>query len=177
MLDLAADGVDNWEIWRSQVGDVRDVGVLMYELSQGREDFGALPRQQQIGLFKVYAKITAVKKILGEMGRAGLNMIAAYDVYWNTEYELFTFNQSENILKSLADAISLFFTDAEWAALARGGRDLADRGVSGLVLEAGAPVPRVADREPARRDRRDRARSRRLRGDVRSPARRRMSHR
>ncbi len=126
-IDLAADGVDNWEVWRSQVGDARDVGVLMLELSQGRKDFGALPRQQQIGLFKVYAKVTAVKKTLQEMGRAGLNMIAAYDVYWNTEYELFTFNQSENILKSLADAISLFFTDAEWAALARGGRDLADR--------------------------------------------------
>ena len=133
-IDLAADGVDNWEIWRSQVGDVRDVGVLMYELSQGREDFGALPRQQQIGLFKVYAKITAVKKILGEMGRAGLNMIAAYDVYWNTEYEVFTFNQSENILKALADAVSIFYTDAEWASLAEGGRDLANR-VTQLVKE------------------------------------------
>ena len=133
-IDLAADGVDNWEIWRSQVGDVRDVGVLMYELSQGREDFGALPRQQQIGLFKVYAKITAVKRILGEMGRAGLNMIAAYDVYWNTEYEVFTFNQSENILKALADAVSIFYTDAEWASLAEGGRDLANR-VTQLVKE------------------------------------------
>lgn len=133
-IDLAADGVDNWEIWRSQVGDVRDVGLLMLELSQGRKDFGALPRQQQIGLFKVYAKITAVKKILGQMGRAGLNMIAAYDVYWNTEYEVFTFNQSENILKALADAVSLFYTDEEWASLAAGGRDLADR-VTQMVKE------------------------------------------
>lgn len=133
-IDLAADGVDNWEIFRSQVGDVRAVGFLMYELSQGRKDFGALPRQQQIGLFKVYAKMTAVKKVLAEMGRAGLNMIAAYDVYWNTEYELFTFSQSENILKALADAISLFYTDEEWAALAQGGQDLADR-VTQLVKE------------------------------------------
>nr|WP_246171931.1 hypothetical protein [Microbacterium oryzae] len=47
------------------------------------------------------------------------------------------------------------------------GWDLADRGVSGLVLEAGAPVPCVADREPVRRDRGDRAGSRRVR--ARSP--------
>ncbi len=39
----------------------------------------------------------------------------------------------------------------------------------GLVLEGGAPVPRVADREPARCDCGDRTRPRRLRAHVRTP--------
>ncbi|MFZ1287299.1 MAG: IS3 family transposase [Candidatus Phosphoribacter sp.] len=48
-------------------------------------------------------------------------------------------------------------------------RDVATGGVSGLLVQVRAPVPRVTDREPTRRDRRHRARLGRLRGDVRSP--------
>lgn len=126
-IDLAADGVDNWDIWRSHVGDMATVFALLTSLNAGRQDFGALPYPQQLALFKVYAKITAIKETLANMAKAGLNMVAAYDVIWNTDYEIFTFNQSENVLKALADAISLFYTDEEWLAMAEGGRELADR--------------------------------------------------
>ena len=50
--------------------------------------------------------------------------------------------------------------------------DVADRRVPGLVLEAGAPVPRVPDGESVRRDRGDRTRAGGLRDHVRAPARR-----
>lgn len=133
-IDLAADGVDNWEIWRSHVGDMATVFALLASLNAGRKDFGVLPRAQQLALFRVYAKVTAIKETLADMAKAGLNMIAAYDVFWNTDYEIFTFNQSENVLKALADAISLFFTDAEWLAMAEGGRDLADQ-VTSLIQQ------------------------------------------
>ncbi len=125
-LDIAADGHDNWFFARSAVGDAAQVAQLYMQLDAGTVQFTSLPYDQQMALFRLYAKLEAIKGVLRNIGKAGLNLLAAYDVYWS-DYEVFTLNQAENALKALADAISLLFTEQEWAALAAAGKELADR--------------------------------------------------
>lgn len=125
-LDIAADGHDNWFFARSAVGDALEVARLYTQLNAGTVRFSTLPYDQQMALFRLYAKMEAIKGVLRNISKAGLNLLAAFDVYWS-DYEVFTLNQAENALKALADAISLLFTEQEWASLARAGKDLADR--------------------------------------------------
>lgn len=125
-LDVAADGHDNWFFARSAVGEAAQVAQIYMQLEQGTQQFSALPQEQQLGLFRLYAKLEALKKALYEAGKAGLNLMAAYDVYWS-EYEVFTMDQAQNALKALADAISLLFDESEWSAMAAGGKELADQ--------------------------------------------------
>lgn len=126
-IDLAADGIDNYEIFRSRGQDFGQVLRIFTQLNSQTLLFASLPREQQLALFRVYAKLAKVRQVLNQIAKAGLNMIAAYDLYWNTEYEVFTFSQGENVLKALADVVSLFFTDEEWTAMAEGGKALADQ--------------------------------------------------
>ncbi len=125
-IDVAADGEDNWEVFRNHSLDSAKVGMLFYELENGNRIFGQLPKEQQLALFRLYAKQEIVKETLKKMGKAGLGMLAAYDVFWSS-YELLTLDYNQNLMKGLADAVSLFFTDAEWAELAEGGKALAER--------------------------------------------------
>ncbi|AUH65257.1 hypothetical protein [Paracoccus zhejiangensis] len=125
-LDIASDGQDNWFFWRSVTGDAARVGQLFMALEAGTQTFSVLPKEQQMALFRLYAKLEALKATLRDISKAGVNLLAAYDVYWS-EYEVLTMNQAENALKGLADAVSLLFTEQEWASLARGGKDLADQ--------------------------------------------------
>ena len=126
-LDIAADGENNWEVLRNHGRDAANVGALFAALNSGSQQFMDLGLQQRLALFRLYAKYELIKKTLIEIGKAGLNLLAAYDVYWNTSYEVLTINQAENALKVIADTVSLFFDDNEWQELADGGKALAER--------------------------------------------------
>lgn len=125
-LDIAADGDDDY-FWKQN--PIRDAGLtfaLFAQLESGASQFTDLPEQQRLALFRLYARFELIKQAVSRAARGGLSMIAAFDVYWS-EYELFTRNQAENALKLLADAVSLLFTEEEWAGLARGGQQMADQ--------------------------------------------------
>ena len=132
-LDLAVDGEDNWEIRRNRGVELGQLAVLYSQLSDGTQSFGDLPAAQQQSLFRFYAKSELIKATLATMGEAGLGLLAAYDVHWS-EYDLWTLNQGENLLKGLADAVSLMFDDAEWQALAETGQAIAEQ-VNALIEE------------------------------------------
>lgn len=126
-LDIAADGKDDWEMLRSSAGDAGAVMANFVLLDQGILVFNQLPKPQQLALFRIYAKYELVRTTIKKLAKGGLNMLAAYDVYWS-EYSLRNIvNPDEMVLKALADAMSLFFDDDEWLALAEGGKALADK--------------------------------------------------
>lgn len=126
-IDMAVDGEDNWEFLRSRSVDFARMLLLFQQLDSGTQEFAALPLAQQRALFRVYAKWEAIKAVLLQMAEAGICVLAAYDVIWNEDYELLTFHQGKNVIKLLADAVSLFFDDDEWVRMAQSGQALADQ--------------------------------------------------